>query len=329
MQRAFVTGGSGFMGGRLIAMLVAQGVEVTALARSDTARAQVEARGAVAVPGDLADPGAWHDALRGMDVVIHAAARLQFWGNWQDFVSDHVDATLALVAAARAAGVGRFVLVSAASVVMRDRVVMADVDETAPLTDRRHLPYSATKAMAEAAALAQTSADMAVIAVRPPLIWGPGDTFDHALGAQIRAGQFAWFNGGRYLHTTCHVDNACHGAILAARHGRGGEAYFIADTEVTQIRDFLDQRIIAGGMSPPRWSVPTGLAWAMAGGMEALWRLAYLRGAPPITREVVRLMGLGFTLNLAKAKAELGYAPLVTRAQGMAALRAGMHREAA
>jgi len=76
MQRAFVTGGSGFMGGRLIRMLVAQGVEVSALARSDTARAQVEARGAVAVPGDLADPGAWYDALRGMDVVIRAAARL-------------------------------------------------------------------------------------------------------------------------------------------------------------------------------------------------------------------------------------------------------------
>lgn len=302
-------------------MLVAQGVEVAALARSDTARARVAAKGARPVAGDLSDPDAWRAALEGVDVVFHAAAHLHFWGDWQDFVAVHVEATTALIAAARAAGVKRVVLVSAASVVMRDAVAMFDVEETAPLTDRRYLPYSATKAMAEAAALAQSCDAMAIIAVRPPLIWGPGDTFDRALGDRIRAGQFAYFSGGRYLHTTCHVDNACHGALLAARQGRGGEAYFIADAEVTELREFLDLRILAGGLTPPTRSVPTGLAWALARGLETVWRLARLRGEPPITREVVRLMGIGFTISLAKAKTELGYLPLVTRAQGMAALK--------
>ncbi len=322
MQLAFVTGGSGFLGGRLIEMLVAQGVAVAALARSDSAHASVSAKGARPVAGDLSDPDTWRAALEGVDVVFHAAAHLHFWGDWNDFVTVHVEATMALIAAARAAGVKRVVLVSAASVVMRDAVTMFDIDETAPLTDRRYLPYSATKAMAEAAALAQSSDAMAIMAVRPPLIWGSGDTFDGALGTRIRAGQFAYFSGGHYRHTTCHVDNACHGALLAAQQGRGGEAYFIADTEVTELREFLDQRILAGGLTPPTRSVPTGLAWALAHGLETVWRLGRLRGEPPITREVMRLMGIGFTISLAKAKAELGYAPLVTRAQGMAALKA-------
>lgn len=326
MQRAFVTGGSGFLGARLIEMLTAQGVEVAALARSDAARATVAARGARPVAGDLSDPGALQAALQGVDVVFHAAAHLHFWGDRRHFTAVNIEATLALIAVAKAAGVKRFVHVSAASVVMRDRAAMPGVDETAPLTDRRHMPYSATKAMAERAALARSSAAMPVTAVRPPLIWGPGDTFDRALGDRIKAGRFAYFGGGRHLYAVCHVDNACHGAILAARRGRGGEAYFIADAEVTANGDFLDRRIDAAGLRRPARSVPSGLAWGLAGVMEAAWRLLPLRGEPPITREVVRLMGYGFTLDLAKAEAELGYRPLVTRAEGMAALEV---REAA
>lgn len=322
MKRAFVTGGSGFLGGRLIEILVAQGVEVAALARSDAARASVAARGARPIAGDLSDASALRSHLQGVDVVFHSAAFLHFWGDWRHFVASNVDATIALIAAARAAGVRRFVHVSAASVVLSDRVPMLDVDETAPLTDFRHMPYSATKAMAETAALEESCDAMTVVAVRPPLIWGPGDTFDHALGDRIRAGQFAYFNGGSYPYTVCHVDNACHGALLAVQRGRGGEAYFIADAEITHIREFLEQRIDASDLKPLTRSVPTWLAWALAGAMEFAWRLGRLGGEPPITREVVRLMGIGFTISMAKAQAELGYVPQVARAQGMEALKA-------
>ncbi len=106
----------------------------------------------------------------------------------------------------------------------------------------------------------------------PPLIWGPGDTFDRELGERIRAGRFGYFNGGRYPYSVCHVDNACHGAIRAAEHGRGGEAYFLADAETTEARDFLNDRILAAGLTPPTASVPSRVAW--------LWReLSKVSGA--------------------------------------------------
>lgn len=328
MKRAFVTGGSGFLGGRLIEMLVRQGVEVAALARSDAAREKVEARGARAVAGDLSSPDALLADLQGTDVVFHSAAFLHFWGDWDDFVAVHRDATAGLIDVAKRAGVRRFILVSAASVVMREMTPILNVDETAPLTNLRHLPYSATKAMAERAAVTENSGSMAVVAVRPPLIWGPGDTFDHELGDKIRAGQFAYFDGGRFPYSVCHVDNACHGVILAAERGCGGEAYFIADSEITEARDFLSERIEAASMKPPSISVPSRLAWALAGVMEGVWRLFRFKSEPPITREVVRLLGAAFTITLKKAETELGYRPLLTRAQGMAALKASQpHRQ--
>ncbi len=321
MKRAFVTGGSGFLGGRLIEMLKQRDVEVLALARSQAAAEKVEKRGARAVMGDLSRPAELAQALAGVDVVFHAAAFLHFWGKWQEFVAAHVDATLGVIDAAERAGVRRVVLISAASVVMDELEPLNDVDETAPLTDLRALPYSATKAMAEKAGLARSTPQMAVIAVRPPLIWGPGDTFDRELGERIRAGRFGYFNGGRYPYSVCHVDNACHGAIRAAEHGRGGEAYFLADAETTEARDFLNDRILAAGLTPPTASVPSRVAWALAGTLEGVWRLFRLGGEPPLTREVVRLMGAPFTISLKKAERELGYRPLVTRSEALRDLR--------
>ncbi|MCA1971336.1 MAG: NAD-dependent epimerase/dehydratase family protein [Caenispirillum sp.] len=321
MKRAFVTGGSGFLGGRLIEMLVERNIEVLALARSPVAARKVEQRGARAVMGDLSRPAELAQGLEGVDVVFHAAAFLHFWGNWQDFVAAHVDGTLGMIEAAERGGAKRVVLISAASVVMGNLEALIDVDETAPLTELRVLPYSATKALAERAGLARPNSKITVTAVRPPLIWGPGDTFDRELGERIRSGRFAYFNGGRYPYSVCHVDNACHGAILAAEHGRAGEAYFLADTEVTEARDFLDDRILAAGLTPPKMSVPSRVAWVMAGALEGVWRMFRLGGEPPLTREVVRLMGAPFTISLKKAEQELGYRAVVTRREALQAMK--------
>lgn len=320
MKRAFVTGGSGFLGGRLIEVLTASGIDVTALARSSSAASKVRALGARVAYGDTSQVHNFLDELHGSDVLFHSAAYLHFWGDLSEFIAANLDATLGVIDAASRAGVKRVVLISAASVVMREPAPLANVDESAPLTDRGFLPYSATKAMAEATGLARTSASTEVVAVRPPMIWGPGDAFDRELGERIKAGRFAYLDGGRFPYAVCHVDNVCHGAILAARRGRAGQSYFLADAEVTDARVFLDARIRAAGLKPPAVSVPSPLAWVLAGGLEAVWRTFRLKSDPPLTREMVRLMGYEFTINLEKSKVELGYTPVVSRDDGLSAL---------
>jgi nucleoside-diphosphate-sugar epimerase len=320
-RRILVTGGSGFVGRRLIETLRAQGFAVAALARSDVAAGTVMAAGAeVAVRGDLADVSRWGQHLAGIDTVIHAAAHLKFGAPSEAFRRLNVGATRALLEGAKAAGVRSFIFVGAASVVMGRPAPMDPVDETAPLTNEAWMPYSRTKAEAERLVLASGDA-MRVLSVRPPLIWGAGDAFDHDLGAAIRAGQFAHFGRGDFPYSVCHVDNACAAIVAALERGRSGESYFVADGETTTARAFFDARIVAMGLRPVRLSVPSAIAFKLAAATEATWRAFRLSSDMPITREVVRLMGWPFVLDIAKARRDLGYVPVVSRDAGMAKLR--------
>jgi nucleoside-diphosphate-sugar epimerase len=138
----------------------------------------------------------------------------------------------------------------------------------------------------------------------------------------VRAGKFAWIDGGRHLTSSCHVRNVCTGMMLAAERGRGGEIYFLTDGEPVEVRRFLTELLEAVGVRPGARSVPRFVARAVAWVSEAVWRLFRLRGAPPIDRTAVRLIGEEVTVDDSKARRELGYAPIVSREVGLAELRA-------
>ncbi len=121
--------------------------------------------------------------------------------------------------------------------------------------------------------------------------------------------------------SSCHVDNLCSALILAADRGRGGQAYFVADTEQSTLKSFISSLLATRGISPPDKSVPFAMAWTMAGLMGAAWRMLRLSGEPPITRQMLRLIGKPFTISTRKAQAELGYAPEITMKEGLAAMR--------
>jgi nucleoside-diphosphate-sugar epimerase len=245
----FVTGGSGFLGRRLVQRLVADGCRVSALARSAATAKALAGLGATIVEGDLASIDQWRHHLAGVNGIVHSAAYLKFGDARRRFEQINVEATRHLLEAARSASVECFVFVSAASVVMQEPAAMEAVTEVAPLTQTTWLPYSSTKADAERLVLAAASETPALrtVAVRPPFIWGKGDAFDHELGALVRAGRFAYFDGGKFPYSVCHVDNACEAVVNALMRGQSGHAYFVADREVTTAKDFFDQRIAALG----------------------------------------------------------------------------------
>ncbi|MGA8115976.1 MAG: NAD-dependent epimerase/dehydratase family protein, partial [Actinocatenispora sp.] len=219
-MRVLVTGGSGFVGGRLIRRLVEEGHTVHALARSLVAADTVAALGATPTPGDLSDPVALATALRDAEVVFHAAARTSRGGRRDAFERDNVAGTRNVLTGARRAGVRRLVHVGTEAALMAGRPLV-DVDETAPLRPDSPAPYAATKAAAERYVLAANGPDLETVVLRPRFVWGAGDTTVlPELVAAVRSGRFAWIGGGRHRTDTTHVDNVAHGLLLAATRGR-------------------------------------------------------------------------------------------------------------
>lgn len=316
---ALVTGGSGFVGGHLIRRLLSEGWRVRALARSAEASARLQALGAEPVTGDLSDRAALTHAMDGVEVVFHVAAHFRFWGPMSLFRRVNVEGTRNVVEAAERAGVRRVVHVSAAAVVMGRPEPLRGVTEDMPLRKMPFAPYATSKAEAEEILLEANGrrAGFSTVAVRPPFIWGPDmPALDHMVET-VRAGQFRWVAGGGQALSTCNVDNLCHALVLAADSGSGGQAFFVSDGEDTTLKSFLTRLLQSRGVTPGDRAVPFALAWAMAGVMGALWRLLRRKGEPPITRQMLRLIGQDFTVDIRRAREELGYSPVISPADGM------------
>ncbi|MFI7672214.1 NAD-dependent epimerase/dehydratase family protein [Actinophytocola sp. NPDC049390] len=322
MTTVFVTGGSGFVGGRLITRLVADGHTVRALARSDSAAARVSELGATAVRGDLGDVTGLRTAAAGAELAFHAAARTTRDGDRARFWADNVDGTANVVRAARDAGVRRLVHVGTEAALMAGRPLV-DVDETVPVRPDSRAWYAASKAAAERVVLAANDETLQTVVLRPRFVWGAGDTTVlPELVAMVSSGRFAWVGGGRHLTDTTHVDNAVEGLVLAARRGVPGEAYFVTDGDPVVFRDFVTDLLATQAVTAPTRTLPAFLARMAAGAGEAIWRGLRRNGAPPLDYMSLWLSSQECTINIAKARAELGYRPPRTRSDGLAELRA-------
>jgi nucleoside-diphosphate-sugar epimerase len=318
-MKVFVTGGSGFVGRRMIEMLQTYGYEVKALARSTHSANQIAMLGAEVVRGDILDHSAMIEGMRDCEVVFHIAGYLKMWGLYRTFYEVNVLGTERALAAAQAAGVERFLQMGASASVMNQKPIR-DVDEHAPLQQPSFSPYIATKSLAEQRVIAANAPGFRTSVVRPSWVWGFGDHVVPQLAALARRNQFIWINHGNYPYVTTHVDNACHGMILAAQRSSGGQAYFLADEDVVQFREWVTRLLAIQGLQPGARSIPYRWAWMIATLMEIFWSSTRRKDAPPLSRTSVRLIGQGFTFRDDKARTELGYAPIVTREAGLAKL---------
>jgi nucleoside-diphosphate-sugar epimerase len=319
---AFVTGGSGFIGGHLIRRLVSDGWRVRALARSERSAAAVGEAGAEPVSGDLEEVEAMRAGAQGCDVAFHAAAYVGEWGPREAYERGNVLGTANVLKACRSAGVRRFVHVGTEAALMAGQPLVG-VDERAPLRPDSPAAYPSTKARAEQAVRAANGGDFETVVVRPRFVWGVGDTsVMPALVEAVQRGRFSWIGGGRQLTDTTHVENVAEGLVRGAERGRGGEAYFVTDDEPVVFRDFITELLGTQGVEIPDKNVPPALAQVLAATFETAWRLLPLKGAPPVTRFAVWAASQECTIDTSKARSELGYAPVRSREEGMAELRA-------
>jgi len=320
---AFVTGGSGFIGGRLIGRLRREGHIVRALARSSAAAERVRTLGAEAVPGDLADADAMRAGAEGCELAFHAAATLGDSGRREDFERGNVTGTFNVLRACADAGVRRLVHVGTEAALMAGEPLV-EVDEGAPLRPDSPVLYSATKARAEQAVLDANREGFETVVVRPRFVWGAGDTtLLPAITEMVRSGRFAWIAGGRHRTSITHVDNTVEGLMLGATRGRPGNAYFVTDGDPVSFREFVTELLATQGVTAPSRSIPRPLARALAGAGEGLWRLLRLPGSPPMTRFAYWVSTQECTIRIDKAREQLGYAPVTSIDQGLAELRAG------
>ncbi|CAN3130653.1 NAD-dependent epimerase/dehydratase family protein [Mycobacterium sp. smrl_JER01] len=330
-MKIFVTGGSGFVGQHVIRRLVGAGHEVRALARTDRAADLVSLAGAQPVLGDLAElvtsgpPPQWTSALHGADAVVHGAAYMAFWGPDDVFRRANLAPSVALHQVAVSAGVSRFVAISAASV--------ASGTQRAPIVDERtdegrpNIAYSRIKLETERTLLSAVTPTMTTVALRPPFIWGAGMSTLDEFVSTVKAGRFSWIDNGSHTVDFVHVDNLAEAVRLALTRGAAGRAYYVTDGTPMPTRDFFTPLLATQGVdvSAAR-SVPFAVAAPLGAVLEAGARLLRRPEPPMLTNWITTFMGRDRSYDISSARNELGYAPFVNLADGLAEMANSLSR---
>jgi nucleoside-diphosphate-sugar epimerase len=312
--KILVTGGQGFLGNALVKALVAQGhTQITATARR--AAPDLEALGVKVEWVDLRDHEAAMAATVGQDLIFHTAAKAGVWGAHSEYHAINVKATESLLEGARQNGVAHFVHTSSPSVTFSGRSEI-DVDESAPYSRHPANAYCSTKIAAEKAVLAANSAGLRTLALRPHLIYGPGDP--HLLPRVFEAaskGRLVRVGNGLNRVDVTHIDDtvAAHVTVLNRLSDPEiwGRPYFLTSGRPILLWDWLGQILSWKGLPPVSRSVSLGPAVVIGSVIEFAYRMLRLKGEPPLTRFAALQLGCSHTYSIEQARRLLGYAPVV------------------
>lgn len=326
-MRVLVTGGGGFLGQALCRGLVERGHEVSSFNRGHYP--ELDAIGVRQLRGDLADRDAVIAACAGMDAVLHNAAKAGAWGSYDSYHRANVMGTGHVLAGCREHFVPKLVHTSTPSVTHRaTHPVEGGTADTVPYGEDLKAPYAATKLIAEKIVLAANDEALATVALRPRLIWGPGDNqLVPRLAERARAGRLRLVGDGRNRIDTTYIDNAAQAHCDALEHlhtgaACAGRAYFISNGEPMAVRDILNGLLRAMGAPEVTATLPFPVAYAIGAACEAAWPLLRLRSEPPLTRFLAEQLGTTHWYDMAPATRDFGYVPRVSVAEGLERLAA-------
>jgi nucleoside-diphosphate-sugar epimerase len=274
------------------------------------------------VLGDVADPAVVTRAVDGQDAVLHLAAKVDVTGRWAEYVRANVEGTRSVVAACRQAGVGRLVHVSSPSVA-HGGAALVGVGAGPADPERARGHYSRSKAVAEREALTADSPALAVLVVRPHLVWGPGDTqLVGRIVERARAGRLPVIGSGAALIDTTYVDNAADALVAAVDARVHGEALVVSNGEPRPVAEVIARLCRAAGVPGPRRRVPFPVAWAAGAAVEAVWTATQRRDTPPLTRFLAEQLATAHWFDQRRTQQALGWSPRVSLDEGFARLAA-------
>lgn len=322
-MKILVTGGGGFLGTAICRRLRHLGYDVVAFQRGG---AQHLLSGGVHVhSGDICDQQALRDAAQGCEAIIHTAGKAGIWGPAEEYERININGTQTVIGICRECAIPRLIYTSSPSVVHGGDDIEGG-DESLPLQTRFLSPYPATKARAEQMVLAANSAGLKTAALRPHLIWGPGDPHIlPRLAAKVRRGVLA-LPGVNKRVDTVFVDNAAQAHIdalheLSAAAKCAGKVYFISNDEPLPQGEIIGRLLAASGIAAEIRPVPIFAARWAAAVCETAWRVFGLASEPPLTRFSVDQLCTAHWYDISAAKRDLAYRPAVSIAEGLSKLQ--------
>lgn len=316
---ALVTGGSGFLGRAIVKQLLAKGVKVHILSRGNYP--DLEKAGCKVFRGEISDEKSITEAAEGCDLIFHTAAKAGVEEPYSEYERINYRGTLAVIEACKKLGIKKLIYTSTPSVV----VGMAGIKNgNESLAYPEHTAYyPKTKTMAEQAVLVANGSDLLTVALRPHLMWGPGDTnLVPRLVKRARAGKMKFVGDGKNIVDTTFIDNAAEAHILAAEHleegaACAGKAYFITNGEPTPISEITNKLIGAAGCGPVTATIPFQLAYYVGAAIEWAYKTFQIKGEQPITPWMACELAHDHWFNIEAAKRDFGYTPKVSIEEGL------------
>jgi nucleoside-diphosphate-sugar epimerase len=322
-MRVLVTGGGGFLGSSVCRQLAKLGHQVTAFQRSPANH--LDQHGVRSLSGDICDADAINAAAHGCQAIIHTAGKAGVWGDPSDFHRINVEGTANVLAACRENDIPLLVHTSSPSIVHSGGDI-SGADESLPIADNITAPYPASKATAERMVVAANSDSLKTVALRPHLIWGPGDPHIlPRLASRVRGGKLA-LPGPEKIIDTIFVENAALAHIkameeLLATHKCAGKAYFVTNNEPMPQGEIITKLLDAIGIQVRIQAIPVGLAMAAGAICEAGWRAFRLKSEPPVTRFAIEQLATAHWFDTRAAERDFSYLPTISIKQGLQRLR--------
>ena len=318
--KALVTGGGGFLGKAIVEMLIDNGVDVRTFSRSDYP--ELRKMGVNHIQGDIADARAVSEAVEGCDIVYHTAAKAGVWGSYKSYYRPNVMGTENVIDACRIHDVPRLVYTSSPSVVYGEKPLRG-VDETVDYPDTYLTAYPETKAIAEKKVLKADCNALRTTALRPHLIWGPGDNqLVPRIVDRARRGKLKKVGGGDAIVDSVYIDDAARAHLLAAEALEGdapaaGKVYFITAGEPAEVGELIDGIVTAAGLDPIDANVPAKVAYGVGWFLETIYKLFRRKQEPLMTRFVAKQLSTDHYFDISAAKQDLGYEPEYSIEEGM------------
>lgn len=323
-MKALVTGGGGFLGKAIVERLLHRNIEVVSVSRSH--HAHLADLGVEQACVDLADMPPDHPAFAGCDIVFHVAAKAGVWGAYTEYYRANVLGTTNVIAACRHHGIDKLVYTSSPSVVFGTEPIEGG-DETLPYPQHFDAPYPETKAIAEQQVLAANDSSLTTVALRPHLIWGPGD--NHLVPRIIERGrkrQLRRIGRQDNLVDCVYIDNAADAHVLAGEKlgsgaDIGGRTYFISQGDPLPLWDMVNAILACADVAPIERHIPTKAAYAIGWLLEKIYTISGIRTEPRITPFVARELSCAHWFDISAAQRDLGYQPHISIEQGLKKLR--------
>lgn len=321
---ALVTGGGGFLGTAILRQLRERHPDAELRSISRQRWPHLDDLQVQQHQADLADPAAVEAAAAGCELVFHVAARAGSWGAWEDFYDANVVGTENVIKACHATGARHLVYTSTPSVVF-DGKDIEGANEDAPYPETYIAHYPHTKAIAERLVIAAHGDKLATVALRPHLIWGPGDTnLIPRILERSRAGVLRKVGPGKLIDTV-YIDDAARAHLLAADRLQdpettatvGGKVYFISSGQPINTWTMVNHILAAAGQPPVEKTVPPAVAFAAGWLLEKVWQLTGRTTEPRMTRWVAQELAHAHWFDISAARRDLGYEPAVSLEEGL------------